>query len=515
MEFKVLIADDEAPVREWLEFCVNESGLPCRIIGLAANGGKALEIFHKENPDIIITDIRMPVLNGIEFAKKAKQLKDSTQIIILTCHDDFEYARDALKYGVDEYILKTEVSKPRLYELLKKSMGRINQGNIKNKVIEEGVLIRSMFFKKILEEEKNCNITELEMQSHNIFLKDKPILAIAIKFYSEINIQEVQHQLYNYLNNITYFPYSNKIFLLIGNIELMPSVQKQIERVNSLASSINGNAECTIGISKIYNSIKQLSMAVKESLLLLNQEFYNGPGSINIAMISPASFKFGDEQERFSNLKKIIHEENLTESFKAINSYLGYASSIKMSDIDMLKDRCQVIINMMYYRFADGYVNSDILVKFNKLVVSCTSFTMLQDIFNRYECILKARFGKRDKEYSVHIAKAIRYIEENFRSIEGLIEVANAVCLNPEYFSRLFGEETGCNFNEYLTKVRMKEAMWLLKTTSMKVHEISQAVGYNNAGYFSVVFKKHYGQNPLDYRNIEKGKKNYKKIKII
>lgn len=505
MEIKVLIVDDETPVREWIEYCITQSGLPYRITGLAANGAEALEIFLAENPDVIITDIRMPIMDGMELIKEAKRLKQDVKTVILTCHDDFEYARNALKYGADEYILKTEISKSQMYELLKGIIDKISHKSATGTVDEGKILTRDLYLRHILTEDSDFNITELALQNHNILLKEGPFFAVAVKSFDSVYNEDIQHKLYDFVDNITYFPYDKNTFVLVANIERKPSTLLQIDKINKFALFIRKHVGGTIGISRIYERLAQLGEAINESLLQLNQEFYNGEVSVNMALLSPVTLNPGEQEEKFSVLKRTIQSEGLVESLEAVENHLEYIDSVKMPDIEMLKRMYQKIGNMLYVKFTNEIDISATLNELNQNIAECTSFKAFKDIFKNLADLLRGRTESKRKTYSIYVANVLDFINENYASIEGLTQVAKVVRLNPEYFSRLFKEETGCNFNAYLTGVRMKKAMQLLQTSPMKIYEISETVGYQNLSYFSRVFKKYYGANPFDYRKtIEK-----------
>jgi len=499
MEIKVLIADDEAPIRDWIEYCIMQSGLPYSIVGLAANGSEALEFFIKSNPDVIITDIRMPIMDGIELIKEAKRLKQSVKTVILTCYSDFEYVRNALKCGADEYILKSEISKSIMYDLLKGIADKIERKDITATLNESKLLSRDLYLRSILTGGSNSDVTELTLQSYGIPLKEGSFFSAAVKPFDSIHDRDIEQKLYDFANNFTYFPYDTNIFILIVNTEYNPSELHQIDKINKFATYLRKYVGGTIGISKIYDRLSQLGEAMNESLIYLNQGFYNGEGSVNIALLSPVIQNASEQEEKFLILKRAVQSGGLREALEEIENHLEYIASIKMPDIKFLKQRYQNIVGFLYAKFAKETEDNAYLNEIIKEIDRCMSFKAFRDILRNFADLM-IEHTESNKSYSVYIAKALEYINNNYDTIGGLTDVAKVVQLSAEYFSRLFKEETGCNFNTYLTSVRMKKAMQLLQTTTMRIYEVSEAVGYQNLSYFSRVFKKYYGANPFDYR---------------
>ena len=124
---KIMIVDDELPIREWIEYVIRETGLPVEIVGIAANGRDAMECFRQHRPQLVFTDIKMPMMDGIELLRQIKLAVPQTMVVMLTSHNDFEYARDSLNYNADQFILKTEITKECLREIISGCMKKAGE----------------------------------------------------------------------------------------------------------------------------------------------------------------------------------------------------------------------------------------------------------------------------------------------------------------------------------------------------------------------------------------------------
>ncbi len=507
---KILIVDDETPIREWIAFCVRKSSKKYEISGLASNGEEALELFKIQMPDIVFTDIKMPIMDGLELMKQIKLLKPSTDIIVLTCYSDFEYARQAVKYGATEYILKTEIQNVDIIKALEKIESKhVNAYENSEKELSGIQLKREAFIKYLIMQENNVqNLSEKILVEQGIFIKGSSLFAMAVKYTGNV---EFIDRISSYskmtqsskIDNLLWFSYDKDIFVFLGNIKETPSYLFQLNLLKDFALNMHKNTNCTIGLSQIYHGLKFLSTAINEAVMQANQEFYCGEGSINLIDISKQNPEFIVQLEALKN--QLFEAVKLGESDRVLHMtdrILAFMEEWRTNDINYLKKTCSEIIEFVHsktYNYRNVGMYSIYCIKDE--ISEAGSFQEIKKILQTKVKEIICMQMHPANSYSNTILKAIDYINSHYSEPIGLSNIALYVHLNPEYFSRLFKEETGKNFNNYLAEIRLDKAINLLKNTDMRVNEIAQSVGYPNLSYFSTIFKKHLGVGPFDYRN--------------
>jgi two-component system response regulator YesN len=506
---KILIADDETPIREWIEFCINKSVEKYEIVPLASNGVEALEIFQQTLADIAFIDIKMPIMDGMELMKQIKLLKPSTEVIVLTAYGDFEYARTAVKYGALEYILKTEINDRMIQELLMKASQKIgSQHGADDRNLNAQYLKREVFMRRMVaQSEDTVTITEKELQEQHIKLKNNFLFAMAIK-YGQTNLP-VAHGSdfvipdHNRIQNVEGFIYDKNIFVLLANLVNIPSLMEQKVTLSEFARELRQNHHCTLGISNIYEGLKYVGIVVEEAVGILRQEFYNGEGGINqMTGITDNEALLKQLKAQENSLRETVEKNGIIAAEDGLDRILKFIEDHQISNIDEVKKKCSQMIDFVYKQVRGGRETGlDSFYAFNEEIARINNFQALQSYVREKISEAVGAGRKKSNSYSYTIAKAVDYINLHYVEPINLTSVARVAHLNPEYFCRLFKEETGCKFSNYLTNLRLGQAVKLLENSDYKVYEIAEMVGYSNLSYFSTLFKKYYGVSPFDFRN--------------
>ncbi len=509
---KILIVDDETPIREWIEFCIHKNPLGYEVVGLAANGEEALNIFNATLPDIVFVDIKMPIMDGMELMKQIKFLNPSTEIIVLTAHNDFEYARTAVKYGAFEYILKTEINDALIHEVLDKVNRKLSSSKAEGNLSDSIYLKREAFIRRLIFQAGNQYlhervISEKELQEQKINLKNNFLFAVALKYgthdqpNNNSNFIIPEHQ--NIQNNFG-FVYDQNIFILLANVFAQPSIAEQVKTTFDFASKLHESNGCTIGLSDVHDGLKYIGIAVEEAVYQLKQEFYTGEGTINL-MKAPkenTSELVKKLTAMTNSWKEMIKENGIDQAEQALDPILTFMNDNRIRDIEAVK---YVSLQMVEFVGAALGIHPetglDSFHTHKAEIEKLSSFQSLQEYVKQKINAAVSEHQVKSNEYSHSISKAVAYINKYYMQPVNLTNIAAYVHLNPEYFCRLFKEETGNNFSNYLASVRLKKAVELLKGSDLKVREIAEVVGYPNLSYFSTLFKKYYGVSPFDYRN--------------
>ena len=506
---KILIADDETPIREWIEFCIKKHSARYEVVGMAANGLEALEIFQSTMADVVFVDIKMPVMDGMEVMKQIKLLKPATEVIVLTAYSDFEYARSAIKYGALEYILKTEIDDRMIEEILDKAGQKMNMARQNDSYqLDTNYWKREMFFKRLIAPHtKIVQISEGELQEQNIHLKNSFLFAVALKYdgfgsgpgFADKAIVSDSEA----IQNIFGFTYDKNIFVILANIMGIHSLAEQMNILAMFVLKLRERYQCTLGVSNIQSGLKHIALAVDEAVHQLELEFYNGEGSVNqMAAIADSAVLLKQLEAIRNSIKETIRRDGAAGAGESMNQFFTFIRDHKIGDIGGVKNICGQIIDFIYdYLEMERATERYSLFEINEEIAKLDSLQALQNyVMQKIGDALD--YGRKENQnYSPTIAKAVEYIHQHYTEPINMTRVAGMVHLNPEYFCRLFKEETGRNFSNYLTNLRLNKAVALLKKSDYKVYEIAELVGYSNLSYFSTLFKKYYGISPFDFRS--------------
>lgn len=482
---RVLIVDDERPIREWIAMCLKKINLPVEIVGSAANGKEAYEIFCEKPLDVIITDIRMPVMDGLELMRRIKQRTEKISFIILTCHEEFSYAREALKLGTEDYLLKTEIDQEQLEKIfLKISRTRKKYGSEENVFLERQAFIYSVLQGNLVPDGD-------AFRKLGIYEEDKDYFITMIKGIGENQVNQDQRELKTKDYSCVYFFYEKDIVLILVWTRRMYSQAAQLQKLTEFAGDMLGLWGGTVGVSRIYSETEDFLKAYREASAQLEKGFYKGKKSVNLELLQPSQTEAVEAsqcgtEEMVKQIYRLSRAE-LGEKFMDWLDGIGESGSMKS---DALKEECIFVLN----RMKDKY--SSLNVDRNR-ILQAESFGELRSVIAD---LIMDLWNLEDKRMAGYVREAVQYIEENYSQSCKLETVAKHVGLNPDYLSRLFKSNTNQTFNAYLTEVRMEAAKRMLVESDMTIGEVAERTGYQNIAYFSRVFKKYTGITPFDYK---------------
>jgi len=523
--YKIMIVDDEEEIRLGVIKKINWEDHGFVVVGDAENGQEALELAEKIHPDVLMTDIKMPFMDGLELGKRVVDIMPSTKIIIFSGSDDLEYAHQAIKINVVEYVLKP-INSLELIDVLKRLKEKLDKeyNDKRNmKVLEKHYLesipvIREQLLVGALEgritkEQWKENEKKLGLDFINKFL------SVALINIDDLNKNEdnrlalislkniVDETIADYCDFIS-FPYLDKIVLLLALNEKdnIFNVIKGLNEVCKIFECVFGR-NISIGIGRIYEDINEIRFSYRtaQSALAYRPILGNGK-SIYIDDVEPDNsiqLQFEDQEEvKFLNSIKLSSEEDIRievdnifkkieESPVALDKYRIYLMEVLTSMVKLIQSH-NIEVNKV---FGDEFNFYSYLDEFNSIREIKTWFVAKAIILNK---IIKK---ERVNSSKILVEKAKEYIKNNYYDEELSVE---KLCLNlhvsSTYFSTIFKKETDMSFVSYLTDIRLEEAVKLLNTTDDKTYIIATKVGYQEANYFSYVFKKKFGISPSRYR---------------
>jgi len=532
--YSVILVDDEEEVRQAIIKKLDWNAAGFEVIGYAENGEEALEMAENLRPDVVMTDIHMPFMDGLTMCRKLKEIAKNTKIIIFSGYDEFEYAREAIKLEVEEYILKPidAVKLKEIFERIKKSLDeeieeKRNLESLKKYYYESLPIMKEQFMGNLLEGNLEENkIEELRNLYDNDF--NAPFYVVTVlrsealnKETSNTSSEEVMYsQLLpvslrqivdeNLENSFTHrsFIYLDWV-VVIAMFEREDEISKVLNQMNQICKITARvlNVNTSAGIGRISDSLMGLSHSYASAKSAFEYRILLEPNqAIYIQDIEPKSEeRISIDENEIQNIMKEIKVGTKEELQKSINNLLIKVKYSKISMSQLQLSLMEIFVEIIRLgRVYEVDIEQVTGPDFN-LYQDISKFDTLEAIGNWLldTCMQVRKLIRRERTDTAKLItdKALQYIAENYSNQELAVDtICQTLNVSPTYFSTIFKRETGMGFVNYLTKVRMEQALRLLNTTTEKAYAIAGQVGYAEPNYFSYVFKKEYGVSPSKYR---------------
>ncbi len=523
---KICFVDDEPLTIEWLEKTVDWKKLGIEKGGSAPNGEKGMELILKEKPEIVITDVRMPVMDGLLMIEEVQKKDVRPEFIILSGYEEFEYARKAIQFGVQEYLLKP-LTNEKLEETMGKIVEKIQKEHYRNKELqrlqEEAVqakdAMRMQLYKKIILEDwaENDQIEKYRVSWEH---DEKTIYQIVL--LSQIS-PDIKKLLYAQMEKVS------------GGLRDWAVVELQKDECAVVFCCKKANITHNLTEKKIEKFAEQLYKNIEASLgetpRIGISDWAEGVEKIGLCYYQAKNaieFSYAMEQQSIAKIKDIVLQEekkiysqdfekefqevllgseqdHLEEVLKKIWKEVCISSRNPLSK---LKRICSELVFAGFKilrdlgihaeeEFEDSYNpigeihDADSLEELNGIMMEAGT--------KMRNCILQ----KRERTNSRIVQKVFLYVENHLEADISAEALAESLNVSPGYFSTIFKRETGQAFVEYVTEMRMDAAKRYLKNQELKISRISTLVGFKDPKYFTCVFKKVVGMSPQEYRKNE------------
>ncbi len=525
---KLLLVDDEQPILDGLKQVIDWSEIDVEIIGTADNGQTALELAPILKPDIVITDIRMPELSGIELIKGLKEVLPQVKCIILSGYDDFEYAKEAIKYGAQGYLLKP-VEEEELKDLVISTRDAILVNNKKNGMLVEinKQLYQSMPFVRnqlmysiVTGEVKDYHIVTEKMKLYNFGKLPERYICVVVNMEISLNesftdedIELVRFAVANitdelvkkYTDGQVFYMFENQVIALIDADTESESYHERVLRDILHYASKFLMVPVTLGVSNIHEGFDDISVSFNEAKISLK----NGPlqsGGLIIHYSKKnenANIMLYSTSDIEKDLVNSIICGNMASIPKIADKLFEEMSVQKGLTYGVILSTCKEILLLIKRSIIDfglDYEKVSVIIR-DFLDIERTTLHGLKVRF----CLTLESIAKEVQLLNSNGARQLilqikEYIDNNYENQISLNTISEKFFINPSYVSRLIKKEMGQNFVDYLTNKRLEEAKKLLESSNMKIYEISEKIGYSNPKYFSQLFEKFVRMTPRDYR---------------
>ncbi|WP_372661980.1 response regulator [Cohnella sp.] len=532
--YKVIIVDDEAVVRLGLKNTINWNEHGFELIGDYANGRDAWEAIEKAAPELIISDISMPFMDGLELAGLVSAQFPYIKMIILTGYDEFEYAQQAIRLKVADFILKPITAKEirKLLDRIRAEMDeetrrREDLGRLKSQLNQSLPLLKERFLERLVavglgkaEIEERFNYFELPPRSP-LYL----VMVLDIDDFGDREFDSYEHDV-EFLRFAAFDIFKEtlereEVMLLRTREERLVAIiggpdneSLLYERVFSLAEEVRYHIEkylkftVTIGIGRTCAFPEQLPHAYKTALSVLDYRFLLGKNRVLsiLDMEGKHSTSFPPKLDWDRKLASAVKTGSIKEANELIENGVAELKSSRAPIEACFLQLQKVVLSLM--NSIQELVVHDIEDSFDRQMrlMDVYQFKTLDEVEIWLKEVVRSVISmiadNRSHLTNMQIYRAVEYIDTNYANDKmSLQDLCRHVLMSTSYFSLVFKQHTGETFVEYLTGVRMKKAKELLHSTTLKFYEIAEKVGYKDPNYFSILFKKHTGITPKDYRD--------------
>ena len=530
--FKVLVADDHYPVLDYLSAGISWPALGLELAATCSNGGEAWEACRIHRPDILVTDIGMPVMDGLELIEKARAINPRLKAVILSCHEDFHYAQRAVKLNVSDYILKESLRIDQVVAVLSRLANQLTEEKrseddrhqLKNVVRQNLSAIRAGLIRKFLEQPV-WNEAEWanEWQNLGIQLRNGvPYLPVAawperaaeleIRFGGAVNMQFVidnaLQELVRYDGSFLFVPNERQyLFLFPFPHTLKRNLHEDI-RLELLRVQKQMQRHLRVGISFICGEvIRDLIQLKKEIQKLFDAKtfrFYAGERVY--AKMLPVQTTQEDIFLHYSKalqaLKDCILTGDNARIALAVKEWKQFIED-RAYPVEAVQSWVLKITMELQLKYA---VMQNFVTNFNAELLQrkIASIETLDHLLEWLCAFLEQKSVEirslREQTVRREIAEAQRYVQTHLGEKIAMEEMAHRLNLNPSHFSRIFKQETGETFVEFVTRTKMERARELLNQSDLNVAEISQRLGYEHTSYFIKLFRNYAGMSPNEFR---------------
>ena len=519
--YTVIVADDEEEIRRGIIKRVNWEKVGFQVIGEAENGIEALELVEKLEPDLLLTDIRMPFLNGIELARQVREIRPTVQIAFLSGYDDFSYAQQAIQYNIISYMLKPisamelEEELVKIRETIDKKFQEFAAKELVQQRMEKSEFMLPLLLdgmqekeeKELIEEAVSCGL----LTGANPEVIKYIVMVVNISDggkdqTTRASVNAIDMILKKYIGYVSCYLKGRVVSILAATPSgfnkylhiIVEEVVQSVERIMGYT--------CAIGVSRMTDSLQGSRQLYMEAMNALS---YSRQTEESVHYIADEEKKESFDQEKIQNTVSMIDNLLRGGTKEEMKEFLEKFSD-QISEGKMAPALAEFMITQMIasifqtvYTVAGGEALEKLQSDFHFV-----NHNMVGQIMERYEqyeelCLSAKEMiaEQRKKSGELLCDKVLEIINTRYKDTElSIVGVSNEIAVSPNYLSALLKKNTGRTFVELLTNKRMEKAKELLICTAMKIREISEECGYKDQHYFSYCFKKAVGISPNQCR---------------
>lgn len=530
---RVMIVDDEVLVRLGIQSLIKWENHGYQIVCDASDGEEALQKIRQYQPDIVLTDLKMSPVDGFELISECREKYPHIQFIVLSSYNDFDNVRNAMKMGAFDYVFKLTVKPEELLKIMDeatssgKGSDTVQETSVlaerNMEVIKRGLFKRILnsetFLKKYLEElmrlplsvnfDHPFHILSITIDDFKVVRKKGDFMDLELLIFTMENILS---ELFNRHHRAEVFQYGEYDFAVAVNLEenqdhkaFFTAMEKEFGIFSSCARQYYG-LEVSGALSRECTGIEGLKEAIAQNRGTLNMRFFSEPGklhpyerSVKEEAVLPADF-------HSSVLERLAAEHDFFGMRKFLEDLFEFLKEKNRWEPEEIRYLLRKAYGTLAASFARSRADIDLFLDKNgiNMEASINDYTYLekirQSVLELLEQYKKEYESNSGRILRKEVAEAKSFVRSHMKEELQVAEIAATVNMSGSYFSHVFKKEEGISFLEYVYRVRMEHARYLLESSDLKVNEIADEVGIFNPNYFSTQFKKSVGQSPLEYR---------------
>lgn len=522
--YRALIVDDEPAARETLKCLIDWGKVGFAPPVCAANGQAAWALYQQSCFDVVFTDIEMPLMNGLELIEKIHTLRPQQKIVIISCHESFQYARRAMQLGVEDYLIKDLISESDLYVNMLNLRAQLEEQKDYPKVENRRDI--NDIIERMITEGDNLTPEERKMTEERMGLTSKQAIAailMIVDSYEQLrkqkpqetnlwhqNLAEFSARLQN--NSLAVVGIHEGEYLLIFNagdsFSTLNFINHAIQYANHLRTLAQEQhiASVSIGISNFSGKLAEIPLLYAQAAKACEMRVVAGFNKNFLHHGSTATrqpFEKSALDQSVHEIKTLLFERD-TKCLKLVRRL--YSSDLMDGFMELNYYR---YLNIRLYGTALNYIDQNALEDSTlfledwldiERIIQLETATQMADCFCAiFEKLLDYQSKPAKKEDNLAV-QAKLYIEKNYDKNISLGEIAELLHVHKGYLCRMFKEETGENLTQYVVSCKMEKAKEMLASTSLMLYEISDQLGFATPQYFSLVFKRQTGVTPNEYK---------------
>jgi len=541
--YKLIIVDDEYSTRSGLKMCINWFEYGIEVAGEAENGNKGLELANRVRPDIVLTDVKMPGMDGIEMVKRLKPHHPDTKFVFISGYDDIDYLKSAMKMDAVDYILKP-VNLEELIAVIEKIMtmskreeSRKDMLQRMNAKLNESIpLLREKFLIQLIRDGQADRLsTEKRIDFLDLRLPyDAPYCALIVHIdnprtvfdtMTEQNTQLISFAIQNICQEIVDARVSGSVFehrrgeyvLLValpdaeGEDVIFPLVSELMASLNGFLKRMAEEISLTIGVGAAVAHLGLLADSYQMAAEAIERKLFLGKNQVITFDVLAAQKdvdyrRFNERLEVFASVLKTGDTGQVSQQLEALFAELRASAGIGFVDCQRICLQLLLVTSQFLSEFGmrAGDLGERESEAWSQLMKLETLDDMCGHLLNYLKEVCERIGNRREKPVPEVITEIMRIIHRRYPDNLTIADIASQVYLAKTYICLLFKQETGETINEYMTRVRMEKAKELLQDTEQKLADICLAIGYAEPSYFTKQFRKYTGMNPSDYRDLHR-----------
>lgn len=525
--YRLLLADDEGIMLESLKTIISgQFGADCEV-ETAKTGRAVIEKAESFHPDIVFMDIHMPGINGIQAMKEIRKFNTSALFYIISAYDKFDYAKEAIDLGVERYLTKP-ISKKTVVTVVEEAMGKVDRKRrqrsdllrIQEKletvipVVENGFISSILFQHEPQDVNRYRELLDIEDEYAYVMVVEfgqdyengRLVSPVGLNVKAQSNYPEFRELVKASFQCVISQVMSNQIAIVVPHSSASLSYEERIdvvEAARALATKLEVRLEgkFRIGIGKT-RRIEELEKSYREALRALRDSRARVIHTDDVQQNGQYDEAFPEDTEkRLFRLMEMGDTEGMSQE---LNAFFDWMVRCYPEDINNIRLKVlEYIIWAERIAFEAGAINYGFSYRrdYLDIAMGCADYEELRKWFqDKMASICHSIRDQREEQSDSAVKRAMSYIEENYSRDISLDEVSREVNISPYYFSKVFKEESGENFIEYLTRIRIDKAKEMLRHPGTSVKEISVQCGYADPNYFSRIFKKQTDMTPREYK---------------